>query len=581
MKKIFLNINQLAKTLLASTLPLRTAGVGLLLIVAGAGLTSCLSTDSELVEFEEDNHLSSPTDSVYSVLGIINRMQLIADRTVLLGEVRSDLVSTTEAASADLKRLANFDFSQPNKYNQVADYYAVINNCNFFLAHVDTTLQRRGRTLFTYEYAAVKAFRAWAYLELVKNYGEVPLVTTPLMTEREAQAAANGPRADIKQVCDYFIADLTPYALVELPTYGNIGNHNSTYFFIPMRALLGDLCLWAGRYKEAARWYNAYLNDKTRPVSLNYNSRIRWASVTEFQRPSDAYTTRTSNEYLSYIPMEQRVFDGTVSDLPNIFGSTRENNYFFQLVPSQGMKSLSADQVYCMEYKTETTTDTLYAPRTGLQEEILVGDLRLYSNYSLVTIGGQDEYSEESSMRQTIWKIASQQVITYRTAMVYLRYAEALNRAGLPQSAMCVLKHGICQDNIRAYVDSLEQVAAGDLIAFDPTVFTHETTIGIHSRGSGDSQCNAYYVLPQPESQLATRQDTIDYQIPLVEKMIVDEMALEGAFEGYRYHDLLRVALRRGDPAFLATPIANRTGMFDQDLYTRLMNKDNWFMPLQ
>ena len=108
-----------------------------LLFSSVAALISCsdlLDTTSELVEFEEDNTLNHTTDSVYSVMGIVNRMQLIADRVVLLGEARSDLVTTTEAASADLKRLAAFDMSQKNKYNQVSDYYAVINNCNFYLA---------------------------------------------------------------------------------------------------------------------------------------------------------------------------------------------------------------------------------------------------------------------------------------------------------------------------------------------------------------------------------------------------------------------------------------------------------------
>jgi hypothetical protein len=153
-----------------------------------------LETSSELVEFEKDNTLNHPTDSVYSVMGIVNRIEQIADRLVLLGEVRGDLVSATEAASADLKRLAAFDLSRENKYNQVSDYYAVINNCNYYLAHIDTALQRRGRTLFTYEYAAVKAFRAWTYLELVKAYGQVPLVLTPLMTEAEARAAMSQER---------------------------------------------------------------------------------------------------------------------------------------------------------------------------------------------------------------------------------------------------------------------------------------------------------------------------------------------------------------------------------------------------
>ena len=540
-----------------------------------------LETSSELVEFEEDNTLNHPTDSVYSVLGIINRMQIIADRIVLLGETRSDLVQTTEAASSDLKRLAAFDFSQPNKYNQVSDYYAVINNCNYYLAHVDTALQRRGREIFKYEYAAVKGFRAWAYLELVKNYGRVPLVTTPVMTEREAEDARNQQYSDIQQICNYFINDLTPYALVELPHFGTIGSWNSDMFFIPMRVLLGDLCLWSGRYEEAARWYNSYLNDKDMPIIMRSGNRIQWNNVTEFQRPQDSYYVTSSEEYLSIIPMEERIFDGTVSDLNNVFNSTRENNYYYQLAPSAGMRRISAEQIYCKEYKTETTTDTVYVPRSGFSDDILVGDLRLYSNYRLSSRGGQNPYSEYSSLMQTIYKLWSDRIATYRKNMVYLRYAEALNRAGLPQSAMAVLKYGLCDENIRAYVDSLEQVKAGDLIAFDKNVFTRENTIGIHSLGSGDSQCNNYYVLPQPQSQLATRQDTIDYQIPLVEDMIVTEMALEGAFEGYRFYDLMRVALRRGDPAYLADPISRRNGQVDDQLRTLLMDTNNWYLPLQ
>ena len=546
-------------------------------------LSSCsdiLDTSSELVEFQEDNTLDHPTDSVYSVMGIVNRMQLIADRSVLLGEIRSDLVTPTEAASADLKRLAAFDFAEPNKYCQVSDYYAVINNCNYYLANVDTTLQRRGRTLFRYEYAAVKAFRAWTYLELVKNYGQVPLVTEPVMTEREAEEALTRRVATIKEVCDYFIADLTPYALVELPQYGDINSYTSTEFFIPMRALLGDLCLWAGRYQEAARWYHDYLNDKERFITLNSSNRVRWTSVTDFQRPTDAYSTQ-GNEVISRIPMEQRVFDGIVSDLLNVFSSTRENNYFFQVTPSAGMRQLSADQVYCMEYKTETTTDTVYVPRSGFTDNILVGDLRLSSNYKKTSQGGQDEYSEYSTLRQTIGKHTANSITTYRRTMVYLRYAEALNRARLPQSAFAVLKYGLCAENVRAYVDSLERVDAGDLITFDETAFTRETVIGIHSIGSGDSECNAYYDMPQPSTPLASRQDTIAYQIPLVEDRIVTEMALEGAFEGYRFYDLMRIALRRGDPSYLADPVSRRNGTSDPAVRALLMDTSNWYLPLK
>lgn len=546
-------------------------------------LTACsdmLSTESEMVEFEKDNTLNHPTDSVYSVLGIIGKMQIIADRTVLLGEVRADLMETTEAASADLKRIANFQFSEQNKYNTISDYYAVINNCNYFIANVDTALQRRGRNIFQYEYAAVKAFRAWTYLQLAQIYGAVPLVLTPVMTELEAQRAMEQERKGIMDICQYFINDLTPYAEVDLPRFGDINGMESQRFFIPMRALLGDLCLWAGQYQEAARWYHNYLTEKKNPILLNYTNRIQWNNISEFVRPIDSYSTTNTQEVISYIPMEQRVFDGVVSDLPNIFNSTEENRFYFQLEPSIAMRQLSAAQTYCLENKTATQTDTIYVPKNGLSQEILVGDLRLYSNYKSSSVV-RDAYSEYGTANQTIQKISRQFVPTYRKSMVYLRYAEALNRAGFPQSAFTILKYGMCQENVLAHVDSIEQKRAGELIAFDANVFTKEQTIGIHSMGSGDTQDNAFYILPEPSTPLASRQDTIDYQIPLVEDFIVNEMALEGAFEGYRFYDLMRVSLRRNDPSYLATPISLRLGIKDESLFTLLMDTKNWYLPLK
>lgn len=548
-------------------------------------LPSCsdmLETESEYVEFEKDNTLNHPTDSVYSVLGIIGKMQIIADRTVLFGEVRGDLVTPTEAASADLKRLANFEFAEDNKYNAISDYYAVINNCNYYLAHVDTALQRRGRNLFRAEYAAVKSFRAWTYLQLAMAYGQVPLVTDPVMTEKEAREAMNLNRSGITEICQYFINDLTPYAEVELPRFGDINNFDSQQFFIPMKALLGDLCLWAGMYQEAAKWYHDYLTDKRNPIQINYSNRIVWPSATEFVSPVNGYsTTSNTQEVLSFIPMEERVFDGVVSDLSNIYNSTQENNNYFQITPSQAMYDISAAQTYCLENKTATTTDTIYVPKTGLYKEIMAGDLRFYSNYNIVSISGQDKFSEYGPDNQTFRKITARYIPTYRRTMVYLRYAEALNRAGYPQSAFTILKHGICQENILNNVDSLERTAADELIAFDANVFTKETSIGIHSFGSGDSQDNAYYTLPMPPTQLATRQDTINYQIPLVEDYIINEMALEGSFEGYRFNDLMRVALRRNDPAYLADPISLRRGTKNEALRALLMETKNWYLPLR
>jgi len=248
--------------------------IGFCIVYGSMSCSKILETESDLVEFEEDHTLNHATDSVYSVMGIINKMQIIADRVVLLGEVRGDLIQTTAAANSDLKQLSAFDFDGNNRYNQISDYYAIINNCNYFLAHIDTAMERRGRNLFLREYAAVKSYRAWTYLQLAQAYGKVPLILKPLMTEREAVEAMNQTPADIKEICETFIADLAPYVGVNLPEYGNVANSDSKYLFIPMRALLGDLCLWAGRYQEAARWYHDYLTDKYDPITMSRQSVI-------------------------------------------------------------------------------------------------------------------------------------------------------------------------------------------------------------------------------------------------------------------------------------------------------------------
>ena len=282
--------------------------------------------------------------------------------------------------------------------------------------------------------------------------------------------------------------------------------------------------------------------------------------------------------------MEARVFDGTISNLPNLFRSTEENNYFYELTASHNMAKISADQVYCFENDIPgaTTKDTLYAPHTGLYRSELVGDLRYYSNFRLESYGSNNDYTEYNSTLQNIYKIVSARITLYRSTMVYLRYAEALNRAGYPQSAFAILKYGICDEILKNRVDAAELDEAGDLVTFDPELFRFDGRyFGVHSLGSGDSHANAYYTLPQPIRELPTRQDTVEYQIPLVEDMIVTEMALEGAFEGYRFNDLMRVALRRNDPAYLADPVSRRNGEADDALRQKLMDTKNWYLPLQ
>ena len=65
--------------------------------------------------------------------------------------------------------------------------------------------------------------------------------------------------------------------------------------------------------------------------------------------------------------------------------------------------------------------------------------------------------------------------------------------------------------------------------------------------------------------------------------MIIDEGALEFVFEGLRWYELMRFALRNNDPAILADRVyarrgAENSGAMRGEIAVDLTNPANWYM---
>jgi starch-binding outer membrane protein, SusD/RagB family len=559
-------------------------------VISLTSLSACqgmFDLDSTQVIFSDDNKLTEPSDTMYSVVGIISKMQQVADRTILLGELRGDLVDLTQSATVDLQQVYNFEVDEDNEYNKPEDYYAIINNCNFFIANADTSVYKDNLSVFIRDYVAVKCYRAWTYLQLAQVYGEVPFVTEPILTEKET--FRNYPKKGIKEISEYFLEDIRPFVNVPYPGYGNINGINSQLFFIPIDILLGDLCLWSEKYLEAASYYRSVIFDrslsnvnKRRYTNLNqfYPSTSRtaaWSTQTlAFEgRPIDNYSSDFSNAGMNtnaicVIPMQTNTFDGVVSDLRNVFNSTIDNYYFNKVTYSDKMRELSTSQSYCKVYQSspEVAADTVFAPPTNPDNQLYVGDLRLSTIYKKSYVNTTS--SAYSTERITNAKIGTH-VPIYRTHQVYLRYLEAMNRAGFPKYAFVALKYGLSPSTAR-YQDSLE-IAKGSGYGFFGE-FANTNALGVHSKGSGNTAGNKNYMI----DTLAT----LDNKILEVEDLLIDEMALETIFEGTRMSDLIRFADRRGN-AYLADRISERKGAARKDmaLRTKLMERKNWFLPLK
>ena len=103
-----------------------------------ASCSDMLESDSSRQLF--DPALDQKTDSVFYAYGVMQAMQQLADQYYFQNELRGDLVKPTDKASLHLRDLASFTADATNKYDSVYLYYKVINNCNYYLAHRDTTL---------------------------------------------------------------------------------------------------------------------------------------------------------------------------------------------------------------------------------------------------------------------------------------------------------------------------------------------------------------------------------------------------------------------------------------------------------
>lgn len=608
--------------------------------------TSCedfLDVSSTTVIDANKDHLSSARDSIYSVIGVLNKMQAIADRTVLLGEARGDLVDITSYTSKDLRDVALFNVGDDNKYNSPRDYYAIINNCNYFIANVDTAMtNNRNENVYLNEYAVVKAVRAWTYLQLATTYGRVPFVTTPILSKDEGEASY--PMYGIKEICDYFInedglCDLADNPNITYPWYGDIKGTPSRLFYIQMNLVLGDLYLWRASltnsredYLESAKRYYDYISKRngttTNSAYPTTNYACSWNNDT-WGNATDSWssallgdqTNSANSEIISIIPMDSIKSEGYYSELRSIFCSDYNDDEKVSLVPSESLKNLSASQEYC--YYDKNSVKFSYAPK-GLRNH-LDGDLRLaatwYTSDNVVNSKGE-RYTYQAITKHMYRKNGN--ISLYRRGQVYLRLAEAINRAGYPRFAYQILASGVNDNVVRYCVTPFEEQSDSATIAyfsFPPARYNVDmwrsdipgvqqmaesnraanSSIGIHSRGSGVSAFNDFYKMPYGEAIIDTTEvrdeagDLIGYsiyihrdsetpgliekQMEAVEDMIVNEQALETAFEGYRFYDLMRVAYRRNDPSYLANKIYARRGVdVASDITTNLLDPNNWFL---
>ena len=695
--------------------------ISLLVFLMSFGLATTSCEDMLTPDMDRNVENFTGRDTVNFYLGILSNVQEMIENNVILGEVRGDLCEPTDYVSDTISAVANFiptEDAENGLLNRAA-YYKVINQCNYYLARVDTMAQKNNIYYMRKEYAQVQAIRAWTYMQLVQNYGTVPFITRPVEsagTGWESNSPEGTVNADnlLDKLLENNLMRAYEYErLLGLPNYGTFKTgavdipHKLTLF--PTALVLGDLYLLRGAstsdYERAAAFYYDYLEDAGAITNGNAGFRVSYNGEDEIYTPNEngdwvMPTLNYNGDLITLVPSAANASIGkTLTRVAQIYGfdphsstsstdqgdagialsgqiSVQVNYKNRQIAPTPSYINLCQNQIYALQ---ESENKIEYPAN--------LGDCRIDGTIKYMREDGQRRafiqkfcpraMSSESYLSGFTFRY---NMPVYRKRQIYLRFAEAINRAGFPRHAFAILRNGLQAKKMPAIrydsvqyddvnktfkkVPYLRIVADGtgyigidemrraldhpDFLDFTDdakwnsqgihafgtgehndldTLYTYDLIVGERmaqealragapaevaqrlryslleesntpTTGEGEGQPTEpdrsdYTELPADDPQVPT---DLAQQINAVETLIADEMALETAYEGWRYYDLMRIARHKNadnwgagvsGTQWMAWLISRRSldlkpyenpTQYDATLFGKLSDPNNWFL---
>jgi len=516
-----------------------------------------LDANSKRLTTDSEYGLTSGSDSIYSLFGVLSQLQKLGDSYVLLGELRADLMDVTPSSDMYLRQISDNAVTPDNKYVNIKDYYTVINNCNYILKHLDTLELDRTQKIKLRHYAAISGIRAWTMMQVALNFGKIKYYTDPILTVSDAKKVY--PEYTFQQLTEILIPELEKIKEVELPDPGFLDSYEVKFSFFPIKFLLGDLYLWRGAegdYEKAATMYYDLMYKRN--IVVNKANTSAWTTVNN---------AITSTGVLNW----QKAFTFSSKEIITTITCPTDYGQKFLLDTLNNQHLITASSVALSNWDNQTYYQSEASSATG--------DLRKYGSISYNSATNKEittdfDFSGVKSTDFLIYKykMYDQNIIVYRSSLLYLRYAEALNRLNKPKIAFAVLKCGLNSSNMlnENLVPMKEKGnPAPKYLNFNDSRFTDN--VGIRMRGLGKmNEDTTFFRIPHLNALV----DSVLY----VENKIQEELALETAFEGNRFHDLMRIAIRRNDPSYLANIIAEKHGANKNAVKAKLLDMTNWYI---
>lgn len=543
--------------------------------ITAVGLISCTKVLD--VKPQDQLDVTQMYRNVYDVdaaiIGIYGKFQGLAERYILLNELRADMLNYTDNADEYLRQLSTHSVTPDNPYASPKPFYELIINCNDVLKHLDVmrSENKLKEVEYNQRYSDVASMRSFLYLQLGIHYGTVPYVTDALETVDDVRDGAKFPKLEFETLLDSLInfTEAIPFkAQYPSGTTLNISvdGYQTNKFFINKKVLLGDLYLWKRNYKKAAEYYREVMETSTTGATgsqyyIQY--KLGWSGsrtspgetdhFVRYTRAGDASTLAWTRAWVNMFERPQD--DGFnfewiwVIPFDNKF---KPENPFVKLFSPIGGSYLVKPSQSAMDlYNSQTQ---LSAQGLGLPYDARGQYTWRYIGTNPVVMKYLYNFLDKNTSIPVNILQKNSKWFLLRSTHLLLRFAEAANREGRYLLASAFINNGI----------------SGAYPAPGSDVTEYHNTLGdaypynFDARNSGNSGIPYYRADWYRNQGIRARANVVNNtyasgdSLTQIENSIITELALENGYEGTRWPDLLRIALRRGDYSFIARKVGEK-----------------------
>lgn len=492
----------------------------------------------------------------------------VMERMIVWGELRSDnmTVGLIESSDEYLRSIANNNMYASNGINGWGGFYSVINHCNTVLKYAPEVQAKDPNFLegdLDVIESEMRTIRALCYFYLLRTFHAIPVNMDNVMDDADVKEPEQVSRDSIYSLILDDLNRAEPLA-VESGAYATDEQNKGYITRDAVRAIRADVYLWMASEKSDQAAYQQCVNDCDLVIDSKitaYNKNLKNASLSAGEK-EEADASLGIYPLVSNDGISVGSINLSESAYYDLWGSENGEESIFELQfdgdASNGDQNVN-NKSYLFHGCREAQIGKL-APAAFLSE-----------SYAAGAPGLQDPLFSTKDIRRYEF-IYTRSAGEYGIAKYASRYAvpASLGTTTGEVTAVYEWRNGENRNDANWIIYRLTDVMlmkAEALVQMSDSLGAFKLVNAVHKRST----------------PMATISDTLSYDEYKnnMEKLVLDERQRELMFEGKRWYDLVRYALRRGSSKEMVSAFLLQKYEDNQAaIKSKLSNLNSLFFPI-